>query len=60
MRIGAFTYTNNSPTTLDTLWIHLWPNAYRDTQHAHFANRLDRTGDLDLHFAKEEERGFDR
>ncbi|MCB0769813.1 MAG: hypothetical protein KDC00_05345, partial [Flavobacteriales bacterium] len=22
---GSFTYTNNSPSTLDTLWIHLWP-----------------------------------
>lgn len=25
-----FVYTNNSPTTLNSLYIHLWPNAYRD------------------------------
>lgn len=24
----SFTYRNHSPNTLDTLWIHLWPNAY--------------------------------
>ncbi|MEZ4739028.1 MAG: hypothetical protein R2818_06635 [Flavobacteriales bacterium] len=50
-------YTNNSPNTLDTLWIHLWPNAYRDRSSA-LCKQLDRTGELDLHFATEEERGW--
>lgn len=26
----SFEYINNSPQTLDFLYIHLWPNAYRD------------------------------
>ncbi len=53
----TFTYTNNSPTTLDTIWIHLWPNAYRD-KHTALSKQLAASGDLDLHFAKEEERGL--
>jgi len=53
----TFTYTNNSPTTLDTIWIHLWPNAYRD-KHTALSKQLAASGDLDLHFAKEEERGW--
>ncbi|MCB0767230.1 MAG: hypothetical protein KDB95_08480, partial [Flavobacteriales bacterium] len=53
----SFTYKNNSPSALDTLWIHLWPNAYRDRTTA-LCKQLDMTGDLDLHFATEEERGW--
>lgn len=52
-----FTYTNNSGTTLDTLWMHLWPNAYRDRTTA-LCEQMDRMGDLGLHFATEEERGW--
>ncbi len=54
---GSFVYTNNSPSTLDTLWIHLWPNAYRDKTSA-LCKQLADGGDLDLHFAPEEERGW--
>lgn len=54
---GSFTYQNNSPTTLDTLWIHLWPNAYKDRTSA-LCKQLDRNGELDLHFASEDERGW--
>lgn len=53
----SFIYTNNSSTSLDTLWIHLWPNAYKDRGSA-LCEQLVRDGDLDLHFAKEEERGW--
>lgn len=53
----AFTYHNNSPSTLDTLWIHLWPNAYRDRSTA-LCRQKDAQNDFDLHFAKEEERGW--
>ena len=52
-----FTYTNNSSVPLDTIWIHLWPNAYKDRGSA-LCKQLTRDGDLDLHFAKEEERGW--
>lgn len=53
----TFVYHNNSPHALDTLWIHLWPNAYRDKSTA-LCRQLDSHGDLDLHFATEEERGW--
>ncbi|MBL7951322.1 MAG: M1 family metallopeptidase [Flavobacteriales bacterium] len=53
----TFTYHNNSATTLDTMWIHLWPNAYRDRTTA-LCEQLDGHGELDLHFATEEERGW--
>jgi hypothetical protein len=52
-----FTYTNNSSATLDTLWLHLWPNAYRDRGTA-LCEQLDRMGELDLHFATESDRGW--
>ena len=52
-----FAYQNNSTTTLDTLWIHLWPNAYKDRNSA-LCHQLDQSGELDLHFATEEERGW--
>jgi hypothetical protein len=53
----TFTYTNNSSATLDTIRIHLWPNAYRDRSTA-LCDQLDSHGDLDLHFAPEKERGW--
>jgi hypothetical protein len=53
----SFAYRNNSPRPLDTLWIHLWPNAYKDRGTALCA-QLDRQGDLGLHFAQEADRGW--
>lgn len=53
----SFVYRNNAPRALDTIWVHLWPNAYRDRETA-LCEQLDRMGDLDLHFAKEEDRGW--
>lgn len=54
---AEFDYTNRSPDALDTLWIHLWPNAYRDRNTA-FCRQKDAQGDLTAHFADPEERGF--
>lgn len=53
----SFVYTNNSTSRLDTLWIHLWPNAYKDRSTA-LNKQLLRDGDLALHFATDEERGW--
>src|SRR5690606_3659586 len=53
---GTFTYHNNHPDALDTLWIHLWPNAYRDRSTALCAQK-DRHNDLRLHFAQPGDRG---
>ncbi len=52
-----FDYTNNAPIALDSLWIHLWPNAYRDRSSA-LCKQKDSQNDFGLHFAKPEERGY--
>jgi hypothetical protein len=49
-------YTNNSGVALDTLWMHLWPNAYAAPNTA-LDKQLVRMGELDLHFATPAERG---
>ena len=38
-------YTNNSPDTLDFIWFHLWPNAYKNNETA-FAKQKERFYDL--------------
>ncbi len=50
-------YTNHSPDTLENIWFHLWPNAYRDNETA-FARQLLGGGSTRFHFASEEDRGF--
>lgn len=52
-----FDYTNNAPAVLDTLWVHLWPNAYRDRNTA-LCRQQDAHNDFSLHFARPEERGW--
>jgi hypothetical protein len=52
-----FVYTNNSPATLNSLYIHLWPNAYKD-KHTALAKQLMMSG-KDLLFRNDPEyRGF--
>lgn len=50
-------YTNNSKQKLDTIYMHLWPNAYKDNSTA-LAKQLLLLNETNLHFSKEEERGF--
>ncbi len=50
-------YTNNSPDNLDTLYFHLWPNAYKSTFSELGRQKLE-DGDLDLHFSDSVDRGF--
>ncbi len=52
-----FTYTNNSPDALDTLWIHLWPNAYSGRNTA-LNRQLVSQGDVALHFASHDDTGW--
>lgn len=52
-----FFYTNHSPDTLDSMLIHLWPNAYKGPQSA-FAKQKKEDGDLDFWDSKVEERGY--
>lgn len=37
-------YKNNSPQTLNSLYMHVWPNAYKD-KHSALAKQLKRIGD---------------
>jgi len=37
----AIRYTNNSPDVLSEIWIHLWPNAYKDNSTAFARQKLE-------------------
>jgi hypothetical protein len=50
-------YTNNSPDVLDFLYIHIWPNAYRNTKTA-FAREEVENRITKFQFAKDDERGY--
>ena len=50
-------YVNNSPSALDFIWFHLWPNAYRNNKTA-LAKQLLRRGETKLHYAPEEQLGY--
>ncbi|HEY1040113.1 MAG TPA: M1 family metallopeptidase [Bacteroidia bacterium] len=51
------TYKNNSPVTLNHLYFHLWPNAYKNTQTA-LAKQLLENGETKMYYADEEDLGF--
>jgi len=50
-------YINNSPTTLTYIYMHLWPNAYKDNNTA-LAKQLLSSGTTKLYYAKENEKGY--
>ena len=50
-------YTNNSPDDLDFIYIHLWPNAYKNRQTA-FAKQKLESGSTKFHYALPSERGY--
>ena len=50
-------YTNNSPQTLNYIWFHVWPNAYKNNNTA-LANQFLKLGKTDFYFSKPEERGY--
>lgn len=50
-------YTNNSPTDLDEIWFHLWPNAYKNNNTA-FAKQQMVNNSTEFYFAKDRERGY--
>ena len=49
-------YTNNSGDTLDFLWIHLWPNAYKNGQTA-LAQQKFRQGEMFMFWALQRDLG---
>ena len=50
-------YVNNSPQALDTIYFHLWPNAYKNNSTA-LAKQMLWQGKTTLYYSKVEERGF--
>ena len=52
-----FEYGNNSSSTLDFLYIHVWPNAYKNTETA-LAKQLYDMGNMTLQYATDDEKGY--
>lgn len=50
-------YVNNSPDTLRFIWMHLWPNAYKNDKTA-LCDQLLKNGNTSLYFSNEEKRGY--
>ena len=50
-------YINNSPDTLEFIWFHLWPNAYKNDSTA-FAKQQIKSGSRRFANSDEEDRGF--
>ncbi len=55
--VETIEYFNNSPDTLHFIWIHLWPNAYKNDRTA-FSDQLLLNGRTDFYFSTNEQRGF--
>lgn len=53
----SFIYTNNSPDELREIYIHLWPNAYKNGRTA-LAKQQYKDGDNNLMFISEEDKGY--
>jgi hypothetical protein len=51
------TYVNNSPNELTYIYMHIWPNAYRDNNTA-LGQQLKENGELFFYYAKDEDRGY--
>ena len=50
-------YHNNSKTTLDTLFFHLWPNAYKHKE-TKLAQQILKSGQTNFQYGEENDRGF--
>jgi hypothetical protein len=54
---SEMTYVNHSPDALSFIWIHLWPNAYKDDKSA-FAKQLQRTAQGKARLRSIKDKGF--
>lgn len=59
MLIGQWklVYTNNAPESLKEIYIHLWPNAYRDLN-TPFAKQQLQNGKTAFQYSSEEDKGY--
>ncbi len=53
----TLTYTNNSPDELPFIWMHLWPNAYKNGKTA-LAKQQFREGNMFLFYAMDKALGY--
>jgi len=50
-------YINHSTDTIRFIWLHLWPNAYKNDETA-FSDQLLENGRTDFYFSNPEQRGY--
>lgn len=50
-------YINNSPDTLNFIWFHIWPNAYKTDKTA-FSDHLLENGNTKFYFSGKEQKGY--
>jgi hypothetical protein len=53
----SFVYANHSPDTLYEMYIHVWPNAYKNNETAFGKQKLE-NGKTDFYYLAEEDRGY--
>ncbi|MCB9338801.1 MAG: M1 family metallopeptidase [Lewinellaceae bacterium] len=53
----AISYVNHAPEALDSIWFHLWPNAFENEKTA-FAQQKLRAGSTKFYFAKDTDLGY--
>ena len=53
----TITYQNNSPNSLPEIYMHLWPNAYKNRNTAYAKQELE-NGNTAFYFASDADRGF--
>jgi hypothetical protein len=53
----TITYYNNSPDTMYFLWVHVWPNAYKNDRTAYSEQKLLQ-GDSHFYFSGNDEKGY--
>jgi hypothetical protein len=54
---ASIQYRNQSPDTLQFIWFHLWPNAYK-TERTALGEQLLENGDTRFYFSSPEQKGY--